>query len=103
MHRPAGRQGPRRRSPGGQGGRCGGRGWGGGRCEKYEDEESRRPGQVGEEAGRVTRADDGRPSGWRGARVSAGRWTADSGRPAAVENPGGQRTGGAAEGGGRGG
>jgi hypothetical protein len=39
----------------------------------------------------------------KGARASAGRWTADFGRPAEAENPVGQRTGGAAEGGGRGG
>jgi hypothetical protein len=54
-----------------------------------------RPGrtrQLGEEAAHVPGADGGRPAVWRGARVSA-----DFGRPAAAENPVGQRTGGAAE------
>jgi hypothetical protein len=57
-----------------------------------------RAGKVGEEAARVPGADNGGPTAWRGARVSA-----DFGRPAAAENPVGQRTGGAAEGGSRGG
>jgi hypothetical protein len=43
-------------------------------------------------------ADGGAPAAWRGARASA-----DFGRPAAAENLVGQRTGSAAEGGGRGG
>jgi hypothetical protein len=43
-------------------------------------------------------ADGGRPAAWRGARASA-----DFGRPAVAENPVGQRTGGVAESGGRGG
>jgi hypothetical protein len=43
-------------------------------------------------------ADGGGPAAWQGVRASA-----DFGRPAAVENPVGQRTGGAAEGGGWGG
>jgi hypothetical protein len=41
--------------------------------------------------------------GVAGVRASASRWTADPGRPAVVENPGGQMTGGVAEGGSRGG
>jgi hypothetical protein len=53
--------------------------------------EPRRPGQVGEEVARVPGADGGGPASWRGARVLVGRWKA--------ENPVGQRTGGAAEGG----
>jgi hypothetical protein len=57
-----------------------------------------RPGLVGEEAARVPGADSGGPAAWRGARASV-----DFRRPAAAENPVGQRTGGAAEGGGRGG
>jgi hypothetical protein len=43
-------------------------------------------------------ADSGRPTSWRGARAST-----DFRRPPAAENPVGQRTVGAAEGGGRGG
>jgi hypothetical protein len=43
-------------------------------------------------------ADDGGPAAWWGARASA-----DFGRPVAAENHVGQRTGGAAEGGDRGG
>jgi hypothetical protein len=97
----AGRQGARR-SPGGWGGRREG-GWGGGRREEYGDQEPRRPGQVGEEAARVPGADGGGPAAWRGVRASAGRWTTDFGRPPAAENPVGQRTGGTAEGGSRGG
>jgi hypothetical protein len=76
-----------------------------------------RPGQVGEEAARVPGADGGRPAAWRGARASGdfgrpvadrqrgggARASADFERLAVVENPMGQRTGGAAEGGGRGG
>jgi hypothetical protein len=97
----------RRRSPGGRGGRRGGGGrrCGGGAPEAGEDGaeeedgaaagEPRRPGwpgQVGEEAAHVPRVDGGGPAAWRGARVSA-----DFGRPAAEENPVGQRTEGAAE------
>jgi hypothetical protein len=44
------------------------------------------------------KADNGGPAAWRGARASA-----DFGRPASAENPVGQRTGAAAECGGRGG
>jgi hypothetical protein len=58
--------------------------------------EPRRPRQVGEEVARVPGADSGGPAAWRGARASA-----DFRRPTAVENPVGQRTGGATEGGGR--
>jgi hypothetical protein len=57
-----------------------------------------RPGQVGEEAARVPGANGGGPAAWQGARASA-----DFGRPAAAKNPMGQRMGGTAEGGGRGG
>jgi hypothetical protein len=103
MRRPAGQQGARRRrSPGGLGGRCGGGGCGGGRCEEDGDEEPERLGQVGEEVDRVPGADGGMAGGG-GGKASAGRWTTDFGRPAAAENPGGQRMGGAAEGGGWGG
>jgi hypothetical protein len=102
------RQGGRRRwSPGRGGGRHGGSrapeaGEDG--AEEQDDTvaaESRRPGrpvQVGEEVARVPRADGGGPATWWGARASA-----DFGRPAAAENPVGERTGGAAEGGSRGG
>jgi hypothetical protein len=48
----------------------------------------REAGEVGEEAARVPGADGGGPAAWQGARVSA-----DFRRPAAVENPMGQRTG----------
>jgi hypothetical protein len=74
----------------------------GGRREEYEDQEPRRPGQVGEEVSRVLGADGDGPVAWRGARASASRWTVDFERLAAVGNPVGQRMGGAAEGGGRG-
>jgi hypothetical protein len=83
--------------PGGWGGR------GGGRCEDYGDQEPQRPGQVGEEAALVLGADGERPTAWRGARASAGRWTADFRKPAATENPVVQRTGDTAECSGRGG
>jgi hypothetical protein len=103
--RTAGRQGTRRqrRSPGGWGGWRGGGGWGGGRREEYGDQVPRRPGQVEEEAACVPGADSGGPAAWRGARASAGRWTVDFGRPAAAENPVGQKTRGAMEGGDQGG
>jgi hypothetical protein len=84
----------RRRSPGGWGGRRGGGGrrGSGGTPEAREDgaaaAEPRRPGRVGEEAARIPGADGGGPMVWWGARVSA-----DFGRPAAEENPVGQRTG----------
>jgi hypothetical protein len=68
------------------------------RAAAAEPRRQGRPGQVEEEAAHVPGADGGGPMAWRGVRASA-----DSGRPAAVENPVGQRTGGAAEGGGRGG
>jgi hypothetical protein len=72
--RPAGRQGAWRWwSHGGWGGRCRRGGWGGGRHE----EEPWRPGQVKEEATHVPGADDGGLA-WRGATVSAVRWTRDS-------------------------
>jgi hypothetical protein len=68
--------------------RCSGRSGGGApEAGDYSTEE-----EDGEEA------DDGGPTAWREARASA-----DFGRSAAAENPVGQRTGGAAEGGGRGG
>jgi hypothetical protein len=54
--------------------------------------------EVAEEAACVPGADGGGPAAWRGARASA-----DFRRPAAAENPVGQRTGGATEGNGRGG
>jgi hypothetical protein len=82
--------------------RGGGRHSGGGAPEAGEDgakeedgaaaAEPRRPGQVREEVARVPGADGGGPAAWRGERVSA-----DFGRPAAAENPVGQRTGAAAE------
>jgi hypothetical protein len=76
---------------------------GGGRAPEAGEDgataaEPRRLGQVGEKATHVPGADGGRPVAWRRARASA-----EFGRPAAAENPVGQRTGGAAEGGGRGG
>jgi hypothetical protein len=57
-----------------------------------EPRRSGRTGQVGEEAARVPGADGGGPAAWQGARVLAGFW-----RPAAAENPVGQRTGSVAE------
>jgi hypothetical protein len=86
-----GRRRRRTGCPGGKargGGRAPGVGEDGAEQEDGE-EEPRRPGQVGGEASRFPGVDGGGPAAWRGARASAGRWTADSGRPAAVENLGG--------------
>jgi hypothetical protein len=109
MLRTAGRQGARcrqwrRRSPRGRGGRRGGGGWGEGQHEEYGQEagedgaEEAGAGRGVSEAARVPGADSSGPAAWRGVRALA-----DFGRPAAAENPVGQRTGGAAEGGGQGG
>jgi hypothetical protein len=59
-------------------------GWGGGASEAEAGRGGSRP---------RSGADSGGPAAWRGARASAGRWTAESGRPAVAENPRGQRTG----------
>jgi hypothetical protein len=76
-----------KRSPSGRGGRRGGGRALGGRGRSGTKPPARVPG-----------ADGGGPAAWRGERASA-----DFGRLAAAENPVGQRTGGAAEGSGRGG
>jgi hypothetical protein len=106
-------QGTRRRrwSPGGRGGRrrVGGRRGGGRAPEAGEDGAEEEDGAAAaepQEAGagrggsraRVPGADSGGPVAWQGARALV-----DFGCPAAAENPVGQRTGGAAEGCGRGG
>jgi hypothetical protein len=63
-------------------------------AKEQDGEEDNAEEEAGEEGAPVLGADGGGPTSWRGARASA-----DFKRPAAAENPVGQRTGGATEGG----
>jgi hypothetical protein len=85
------------------------RGGGGGALEAGEDGADEEDGEEADVRSMEIKSPGGqgksgrKPPTFRGARALAGRWTADFGRPPAVENPVGQRMSGAAEGGSRGG